>query len=878
MGFKLFNHGSRWLKADFHLHTRADKEFTYSGEENDYLNQYVKALSDAGIRLGVITNHNKFDLEEFKNLRKKALKNEIYLLPGLELSVNDGQSGIHTLVVFSDIWFKNKEQTNYIKKFLEKTFAETANFENENARSSHNIEDTIKTLDGYERDYFLIFAHVEASNGLWGGMSIGRIQELFQKDIVRHRVLGFQKVSTIDKRQKVQTALGLAYPAEVEGSDAKCLTDIGNRKSSFLKVGDFSFDAIKFALRDQMSRLKPTTPKYQHSYIKKIAFEGAGVLGGKEISLSPELNTFIGIRGSGKSSVLEGIRYALDIPLGEIASDKTYKDGLVENLLRSGGKIIIDAVDRHGQDYQIHRIYNESSDVFVNETLQPGISICDTVLYQPIYFGQKDLSNTGAGFENDLIEKLIGEELNPLRQKIALQQQCVIDAINQIKRIDLTAQQKDDWMRKKQDTKFKLQFYQNHGIESKLETQVEFDRDERKLQEMFDSTDRFVSELRKLITRHEEELRNQTTYNSKSNQPFFEDFYLCFDGILSSFKELKSISDKNQGVLDQLQEKLQKFKNQKQDLKEKFAVIDQKLAAELKQAGVRAINPQEYRRLKGLLEESNKQLSYLDKNERLLAQANTALARQLDKLNQLWLEEYRKIESILEKINNASSHLTITPRFKGNKLAMLNRIQELFRGSRIRETTLKGIVDDYSDFGAIWKNHDAIKSKLDSSFETFWNFFDPNLDKLLTWQIPNSFAIEYRGKPLEEHSLGQRASALMLFILNQQDNDVVIIDQPEDDLDNQTIYEDVIKLIRKLKPKTQFVFATHNANIPVLGDAEQVLACSYEEDSIQIETGSIDCKLVQNRIVDIMEGGVEAFERRKHVYETWKPQNDITHH
>lgn len=65
----------------------------------------------------------------------------------------------------------------------------------------------------------------------------------------------------------------------------------------------------------------------------------------------------------------------------------------------------------------------------------------------------------------------------------------------------------------------------------------------------------------------------------------------------------------------------------------------------------------------------------------------------------------------------------------------------------------------------------------------------------------------------------------MLFELSQQENEVVIIDQPEDDLNNQTIYDDVIKLIRKLKPSAQFIFATHNANIPVLGDAEQVIAC-----------------------------------------------------
>ncbi|WP_262232453.1 hypothetical protein, partial [Escherichia coli] len=73
---------------------------------------------------------------------------------------------------------------------------------------------------------------------------------------------------------------------------------------------------------------------------------------GTVVKLSPELNTLIGIRGSGKSSILEGIRYALDIPFGEKASDRDYKENLVSNLLKSGGKITVDAVCRHGRAYQ----------------------------------------------------------------------------------------------------------------------------------------------------------------------------------------------------------------------------------------------------------------------------------------------------------------------------------------------------------------------------------------------------------------------------------------------------------------------------------------------------------------------------------------------
>ena len=116
-------------------------------------------------------------------------------------------------------------------------------------------------------------------------------------------------------------------------------------------------------------------------------------------------------------------------------------------------------------------------------------------------------------------------------------------------------------------------------------------------------------------------------------------------------------------------------------------------------------------------------------------------------------------------------------------------------------------------------------------------------------------------------------SALILFVLSHQENDVVIIDQPEDDLDNQTIYNDVITLVKKLKPQTQFIFATHNANFPVLGDAEHIHACRYADETIQIRSGSIDSPAIQQDIVNIMEGGEDAFNQRKKIYQIWKPQN-----
>ena len=75
----IFDCGTMWLRADFHLHTRADKgRFRYEGEENSYITEYIHQMIKEKINLGVITNHNKFDKDEYKALAK-AGKNLVYI-------------------------------------------------------------------------------------------------------------------------------------------------------------------------------------------------------------------------------------------------------------------------------------------------------------------------------------------------------------------------------------------------------------------------------------------------------------------------------------------------------------------------------------------------------------------------------------------------------------------------------------------------------------------------------------------------------------------------------------------------------------------------------------------------------------------------------
>jgi len=874
MAINLFTNGSRWVRADFHLHTKADKEFKYSGDEDYYYSNFIDALTNSGIRVGVIANHNKFDKAEFDSLRKTAVKKEILLLPGVELSANDGANGIHMLLVFSDAWIENGK--DYISPFLSAMFPGKTpdEYQNENGRSDKNILQAVEELDKTARDYFIFFAHVEDSKGLWAEMKGGKISDLkeLRYERARARTMGFQKVRTRDDREQIIKWLGGWYPAEVEGSDPKRIEDIGRGEKCFIKIGAFSFEAVKFALCDHRHRVAKEIPKHTRSYIRSIQFEG-GTLDGRKLDFSPELNALIGVRGSGKSSIVESIRFALDVPAGENPADAEYKKKLLKHTLGSGGKVTVIAVDRFGQEYEIRRIWDHRPEVLINSELQPGVSIRETIIYKPLYFGQKDLSNSGEGFEKKLVEKLIGEKTRELRLKIEEQQQKVQGSVRRYMKLSNIAVRKEEHTAKKQNAEFQLERYKKYGIEEKLQKQVDFDADSRKLKEIAESVTAFHDAISDLLMQHEDTIRNHTRYKTKQNEPFFADYFAVFGSIVKQVDSIKQMRDSLATSRATLGGKQTEFERIFQGLKEEFAAIERSISDELRVAGVPTIRPDEFRQQNKVLEQSKAILAELEKEQAKSDEIRQELSKELSILNDLWHQEFQVIQAEMNKINANHSSLAIVTEFKADKGAFKVFLRETLKGSALRDTTIQKLIDEFPDMGAIFEQKERADQILGDSSSKFWEFFLRQLETLMIWRVPDKFTINYGGKELKDHSLGQRASALMLFVLSQRENDLILIDQPEDDLDNQTIYQDVIKLIHELKRETQFVFATHNPNFPVLGDAEMVIACEYSDNRVSAFPGSIDDPYMQAKIVNIMEGGEEAFERRKEIYEIWKPRN-----
>lgn len=203
----MFENGTQWIRADFHLHTRKDKEFKYSGDEDRFVSDYIDKLKEEKIGLGVITNHNKFDLGEFKALKKKANKSDIILLPGVELSVKEGSNGIHCLIVFKDTdWINGQKES--INQFLDEVFKNIDNRENENTRCAQDLPQVMSTLNSYGKDYFILMAHIEQKSGFYEECNGGLINSLANHSDFKSRILGLQKGRTRDKMRQIKEWMG----------------------------------------------------------------------------------------------------------------------------------------------------------------------------------------------------------------------------------------------------------------------------------------------------------------------------------------------------------------------------------------------------------------------------------------------------------------------------------------------------------------------------------------------------------------------------------------------------------------------------------------------------------------------------------------------
>ena len=151
-----------------------------------------------------------------------------------------------------------------------------------------------------------------------------------------------------------------------------------------------------------------------------------------------------------------------------------------------------------------------------------------------------------------------------------------------------------------------------------------------------------------------------------------------------------------------------------------------------------------------------------------------------------------------------------------------------------------------------------------TDLELFYNYLF-SLDYL-----DHNYNLKQDGKILEHLSPGEKGSLLLVFyLLLDMDNRPLILDQPEDNLDNASVANTLVKFIKKAKSRRQIIIVTHNPNLAVVADAEQIIYVNIDKkdkNKFSFESGSIENPKINKRIVDVLEGAMPAFRKRDDKY------------
>jgi len=250
----------------------------------------------------------------------------------------------------------------------------------------------------------------------------------------------------------------------------------------------------------------------------------------------------------------------------------------------------------------------------------------------------------------------------------------------------------------------------------------------------------------------------------------------------------------------------------------------------------------------------------------------------------IYSEIYQPIEKELEPLLHNSDdkiefnvNIVLTKRDIGENL--LSHIRQSmtgqFQGKQEAHAKMKDIIDatNFDDIDSVisfvdsvlvsvYEDIDASDKKIKSKTE-FYNTLT-SLD-----YIDAEYNLALGGRKLQMLSPGERGIVLMVFYLALSKNNCpLIIDQPEDNLDNQSVFSRLVPCIREAKKKRQVIIVTHNPNIAIACDAEQIICSSIDKNDNRITyiSGSIENPEIRKRVIDILEGTMPAFELRKLKY------------
>lgn len=688
--------------------------------------------------------------------------------------------------------------------------------------------------------------------------------------------------------------------------------------STWVKWAEPTAEAIRQACLAKESRISQITPEIPQIFIESIDVTNSKFLGSFRLNFNEQYNALIGGRGTGKSTILEYTRWGL--------CDQTVKTGNFEELdiiQKRRDNLINKTLTAVGGEVRITMLKNNIKHIVKRNStsreilLKIGdedfqrVSEDDIRKILPIQsYSQKQLSDVGVKTEElkRFIEQPIKGKLEGISYSLDDTNVKLRESYNQV-------------IRKKR-VQGEISNFNLEG--TSIGDQVKGIRVSLK---GISPEDQLIIDKKSKY-----EIEKTIIDNTQTELALFDERADDLLDLLKLYPEpieplLGNVENKD--LIKELEtivkSKFEKITKAAEELKSIFNeanVKDYDILIDKWQAKQRDFNIQ-YEAAKGKSQSSQDQLNTIKQLEDRLSEINTKItdrksilkelgspeddyAEYKNKWKDLHLEKVDILNTQASKFSGLSDGLIKAEVTKNINLSVFkDKLRSILEGTRIREDRIDALLDHIRNHQDPILEFIALTNELRLLAE--FRYDEENPEDLPNTPILDStgFTVDHKFKiqakittddwlqlsvaeldfdpefyyttnnelgdeiPFRDASAGQQATALLTVLLNQP-GIPLLIDQPEDDIDNRAI-GNIIKSIWKAKKKRQLIFTSHNANLVVNGDAELVICCDYKDTSSQTRgiikaEGAIDNKLIKLEITSVMEGGEKAFRLRKDKY------------
>lgn len=931
------NKGTRFFKCDFQVHTPRDINWigelaVTEDERKSYAEAFVKKCREIDLNAVAITDHH--DLTFFQYIKSAAIseltdeglsvseEKRLVVFPGLELTFSTPASCQGILILDADF---PEELFSLVLSTIgvvpnpadTPTTAETVPIPSDIINSLSDLYKKFDAVTSLKGKYILL-PNVSAGHG-----SI--LRRGFYEHYIKMPCVGGYVDGEIPTKEGYLNIIngkdrnyGFKSIAVIKTSDNRNrdFSKLG-QSTTWIKWGEPTSEALRQAFLARESRLSQSLPEIPQIYITKIDVTNSKFLGSFSLELNQQYNALIGGRGTGKSSILEYLRWGLcDLgeqsysSQGQSEVDKRRQSLIEKTLIPFNGDVRV-TFNVNGVPHIVKRnSVSRETQLKIGDGEFEYAKEEEVRQILPIQaYSQKQLSS-------------VGVRTDELKRFIQLPIANKLDGLNY---------QANDVAKKTRNA--------YNDFIRKREIQNEVDHFNLEIKSLNDQAEN----LRKTLTGITEE---QKTVISKKQK------YDLERNLLNKSDHELATAEAN---IDELIESLEKYP-------ESISINDQlenkQLITDIADSRIKKFNE-----LKNTAKQLKLALSSegLTESNSLVSQWNDLyskfeseyeLAKSTSSSNQMQLQEVARIEQRLQELSSSRNERSSVLKELGSpeiefdklrgewfnlhqsKVDLLNEQSEKFailsrglikaditksidivkiksqitlalQGTRIQETKIQSICDHiivgdnpleaYKEILNELRCLAELKTSEDKKVEipdtrvlSECLLNDGNKTKIIEKLTPNQwldiatteieFDPEFRyttnkemGDQIlfSEASAGQQATALLTVLLNQPGTPL-LIDQPEDDIDNRAI-EEIVSNIWDAKMKRQLIFTSHNANLVVNGDSELVVCCDYKDSGNQtrgkiVTEGSIDKLKVKDQITSVMEGGEKAFRLRKEKY------------